>query len=87
MQCNVSAGCVQLTAKLADSKSFEAVKESHDNFLGKALSSRSFTSVRFLSEPDIKFPGHDGPLIVTKFHNFDVWHTIFKGQSKSKTCL
>jgi hypothetical protein len=50
----VSACCVQLTAKLADSKSFEAVKESHDNFLGKALSSRSVTHVQIRSELEIK---------------------------------
>jgi hypothetical protein len=60
MQYYVSACRVQLTAKLADSKSFEAVKESHDNFLGKALSSRSLTSIRIRSKADIKF------------HNFDV---------------
>jgi hypothetical protein len=54
VQYHVSACLVQLTAKLADSKSFEAVKESHDNFLGKTLSSRSVTSVRIRSELDVK---------------------------------
>jgi hypothetical protein len=54
MQYYVSACCVQLTAKLADSKSFEAVKESHDNFLGKAPSSGSLANDRIRSE----FPAH-----------------------------
>ncbi len=66
IQCYVCACRVQLTAKLADSKSFEAVKESHDNFLGKEPSSRSVSSIRIRSKIDIKF------------HNFDVWHKIFK---------
>jgi hypothetical protein len=71
MQYYVSACCVQLTAKLADSKSFEAVKESHDNFLGKTPSSRSVASVRIRSELDIKFPGRKrDKVIVTKILKF-----------------
>ncbi len=78
MQYYVSACLVQLTAKLADSKSFEAVKESHDNFLGKAPSSGSLTNDRIRSELDIKVSCTlEGPVIVIKFHNFDVRHKIF----------